>query len=277
MPSKVQAYITKGKQRLKQIGLQSTYARTSGTVYLRNGDTFELELFNGKTTMVMVKIKVNGKYISTSGLVIRPGERVFLERFIDENRKFIFNTYEVANTAESKAAIEDNGDIEIEFYDEVIPLNNAWGGTITYTGNGIFNNQYYNSTGGNPMIGQTTFTSNFSGDVTSVNCSSDINPTLDFMPDMDVQRSTKLSAGKPRSKKSIETGRVEKGDVTNQSFKTVDNQFSIWPFHTSAWKILPVSQKPIMSEDIKMYCTQCGAKIKKSTFKFCPNCGSKLD
>jgi hypothetical protein len=29
--------------------------------------------------------------------------------------------------------------------------------------------------------------------------------------------------------------------------------------------------------DLKKYCHSCGSKIKKSTYKFCPNCGAKLD
>ena len=78
-----EAFITKGKQREKQF---------NGTVYLKDGDNFEIELFNPKSTKVLAKISLDGKRISTAGIVLRPGERVFLERYIDSNNKFLFST-----------------------------------------------------------------------------------------------------------------------------------------------------------------------------------------
>ena len=47
-------------------------------------------------------------------------------------------------------------------------------------------------------------------------------------------------------------------------------------FCSSKWKILPVSEKHKFSEDIKTYCTSCGTKRKKDSYKFCPNCGTKF-
>lgn len=73
-----QSFITKGKQRLKQ---------HIDTVYMNNGDEFEIELFNPTQQKVLAKIELNGKSIG-SGIIVRPGERVFLERYLDEARKF---------------------------------------------------------------------------------------------------------------------------------------------------------------------------------------------
>src|SRR6185369_9879640 len=78
---------------------------TSPTYYLTNGQEFQIELFNPTTDTILAKIQLNGKYISQGGLVLRPGERVFLERYIDVAKKFLFETYEVANTSEVKQAI----------------------------------------------------------------------------------------------------------------------------------------------------------------------------
>lgn len=48
------------------------------------------------------------------GLVLRPGERVFLDRYLAEKRKLIFNTYIVSGNSEEIArAIANNGQIEI--------------------------------------------------------------------------------------------------------------------------------------------------------------------
>ena len=95
-----QSFITKGKQRLKQ---------HTDTVYLKNGDEFEIELFNPKQNKVLAKIELNGKSIG-SGIILRPGERVFLERYLDVAKKFLFETYVVnGNNDEVKNAIANNG------------------------------------------------------------------------------------------------------------------------------------------------------------------------
>jgi hypothetical protein len=291
----VQSFITKGKQRLKQFGFNSTYSSTSGTVYLKQGDSFEIELHNPKSTRVLARIKIDGKYLSGGGIILRPGERIFLERFLDTARKFLFDTYEVSNTQESKNAIADNGNVEIEYFDEVVPFypQNYYGG-ITWSGgcsSGTWLGGCNTVTAGNTL---RSFTSNNSGVNTfnvsnnagrgdSVNFTSDINvgattDSLNFM-DQQLNRSAepKASLSKPRSKKSIETGRVELGEVSNQKFVTVDAKFNLYTFKIDRWKILPESQKPYVSSDIKAYCGECGAKIKKSSFKFCPHCGSKID
>ncbi len=109
------AHITKKKSRLK--------VYNGHIVFLNDKDNFELEIHNPKQQPVLAKIKLNGKYISTSGVVLKPGQRVFLERFLDTNNKFEFSTYEVENTPQNRSAIDLNGLVTIEFYDEQIPQN----------------------------------------------------------------------------------------------------------------------------------------------------------
>ena len=55
-----QSFITKSKQRLKQ---------HVDTVYLNNGDEFEIELFNPTQNKVLSKIEINGISIG-SGITI---------------------------------------------------------------------------------------------------------------------------------------------------------------------------------------------------------------
>jgi rubrerythrin len=76
--------------------------------------------------------------------------------------------------------------------------------------------------------------------------------------------------------KEIETGRIEKGSNSNQSFTYDYTQFNSWNTWKSDWKILPNSQKPVVIEDIKVFCTECGTKRKKDSHKFCPICGTKF-
>jgi len=237
------AFITKNKQRVKQYGTN---------VYLNNGDEFEIELSNPLQRTVLAKIKLNGEYISQNGLILKPGQRVFLERYLDKANKFKFETYSVEDNNQTRKAILLNGDLSVEFYLEnqiyyypsyVIGGGSVWGeayagnpwgetltagvtGNITYT---VANTSYYASN--------------------SVSCST--------------------TAG-------IETGRVESGSHSNQSFVYDNKTFNNYYSYSSGWKILPQSQKPYEVSDFKKYCTECGTRIKKSSHKFCYNCGTAL-
>jgi hypothetical protein len=113
------AHVTIKKSRIKQ------YNKKSNTpiYYLKNNTEFELEIFNPRTTNVLAIIELNNKSISQAGLIIRAGERIFLERYLDIPKKFNFTTYEVNNSEEVKNAIRDNGDINIKFYEEMILPN----------------------------------------------------------------------------------------------------------------------------------------------------------
>ena len=110
------AHITKKKSRLK--------VYNGHVVFLNDKDNFEFEIYNPKQKSVLCKIKLNGEYISTSGVVLRPGQRVFLERFLDSNNKFEFSTYKVKDTSENRSAIDLNGDVLVEFYDEQDTIKN---------------------------------------------------------------------------------------------------------------------------------------------------------
>jgi hypothetical protein len=273
------AYITKDRKRLKQNGQN---------VYLNNGDEFELELFNPLSNTVLAKIKLDGSYISGGGIVLKPGQRVFLERYLDDARKFKFETYEVDGTSnEVLDAISGNGDVVIDFFDEYKqPL---WTNNVTYGGSFGGPIHTYNS---NPLNinagyvnGQTTTNINYSSTNTAgvSFTTTSMSNTFEGPNKRGVLRSLK---SKPNSRSevtmdmlstdSIETGRVEKGGSSDQSFKTVDKTFNHYTCATSIWKILPVSQKVYEKQDLKVYCTNCGKKRKKDSDKFCSSCGNKF-
>ena len=251
-PSNPQAYITKRKQRIKQF---------EGQVYLKDGDEFEIEIFNPYPKHILAKIKVDGEYLSGGGIVLRPGERVFLERHLDTAKKFVFKTYEVGKEAVNLGAIDNNGYVEVQFFNEYIPFkgygttssntlnwNNNGMGTITYTSGTPFN--YL----GTPTSG--TYTTN-----------TFYNNSL----------STNTIAGPNIRSTKIETGTTEKGSTSNQKFTQSNKDFYSYSFHNVAWRILPTSTKQYHKEDLGvLYCGECGAKRKKDTHKFCPHCGTKF-
>jgi hypothetical protein len=96
----------------------------------------------------------------------------------------------------------------------------------------------------------------------------------DAMGFLDMSADVEFSMEAPKAA-PIETGRIEKGSNSNQSFTYDSTTFNTWHSWSSEWKILPTSQKPIVQEDLKVYCTKCGTKRRKPSDKFCPKDGVK--
>ena len=248
-----QSFITKSKQRLKQY---------IDTVYLNDGDEFEIELFNPTQNKVLAKIEMNGNSIG-NGIILRPGERVFLERYLDEAKKFLFETYVVnGNNEEVKQAIVNNGDVVVKFYNEVTTTYYS-GSSTTLT----INNPLYQTWTTNTVpftytthntVGNTSFTTTSTGTNTFYN-NSLTNGTLNI-----------------NSLRHVETGRVEKGSDSDQVFTYDNSSFYSFPSASNWWKIKPQSIKLLVKEDLVIYCTECGSKRKKDNHKFCPHCGTKF-
>ena len=234
--------------------------------YLKDGQEFEIELRNLTKDVAAAKIFMNGKAISTSMLVLKPGQRILLKRFLDENKKFLFETYKVDGTYESLKAIEDNGNIEIKFYKErklqsntttvSIPYNQQiydYTDIINYRTNirhtPIYGNMYYSSA--SPTMGGQMSVNSFLTNSSNAEC------CLDGIS------------------KSIETGRIEKGATSNQQFDNYVGNFEYSPFQEIKIKLLPIQYKPTTVSDLVEYCTNCGTKNKKGNYKFCPKCGKK--
>jgi hypothetical protein len=251
-----QSFVTKGKHRLKQ---------NIDTVYLNDGDEFEIELYNPTQSKVLAKITLDDKSIG-NGIVLRPGERVFLERHLDEARKFKFETYFVdGDNKEVEVAIKNNGNLIVKFYQETTLLWNT--GTVTFA-NYPRTLTYTTNTGSGTYFnpGSTFTTSGFSGTGT-VNTS--------YLSSSTLTSGNSFSNNTLKSKKSVETGRIEKGEQSNQNFTNSYEQFYYHTSHTIKFKIQPASTKNVSVDEIRQYCTECGTKMK-SNYKFCPSCGNKL-
>jgi hypothetical protein len=248
-------------------------------VYLNDKEEFLIELYNPLQQPVLTEIKLNGNSISTSGLVLNPGQRYYLDCFIDDNKKFIFNTYDVDDSNETANATEKNGLLEVFFYKEsVVNLSNwnrynpitrtIYGGTVVfpyggaicggsfggptyYYGNGILGHgstcgvSGATNTGTSVNMGNSTFTSNSAYANTSVNMG---NST--FTSSACVNNSLNTS--------SIETGRVGKGDKSSQKFETVDMNFDSYHISSTILKLLPNSRKPVETKEIDK------SKVKES-------------
>ena len=264
------AYITKGRQRIKQFGQN---------VYLKNGSEFEIELYNPSRQTVLSKIKINGEFINGGGIILKPGERVFLERYLDVPHKFKFETYTVDETNETMNAIANNGDVEILFYNEEEIITTLTYPSITY-GSTTYPNTTYasntNTVSRNMSLDESlnifhnTSLSNSGLNLYSV---SD-NGGKTYINKFD--KKPRLRPNQNKKSKSVETGRVEKGSSSDQEFKTVSKNFNSWAVSTSVWKILPDSQRPVEKTDLINKCPKCSTKLKKTSWKFCPECGHQM-
>ena len=225
---------------------------TKGKVYLNDGEEFQIELYNPLTECVLADIKLNGNSISKGGLVLRPAERFYLDCFIDDKKKFVFGTYEVEATDESMESITKNGLLEVYFYKEsaksidrsrfdrliverhYYPYTNPWTPTWVTTPN------IYCNTGN---IG-TTFTNTSSSNATYT--SSSVNLT-----NLNLTSGSFDSRTTPINSTSIETGRIEKGDKSDQKFDEVDMDFDNFYISSTVLELLPESRRPIETKELK--------------------------
>ena len=243
----------------------------NGKVYLKDKEEFQIELFNPLTDCVLADIKLNGNTISQSGLVIRPGERFYLDCFVDDNKKFVFNTYEVEDSQSTKVAISKNGMLEVFFYKESVVSLKNWRNRFDR----VIVEKYYpvhyphyhpywyttpnvycgTTTGG--LSGTTTGGYYTNGlNTTTTNTAYYSNPNLQpinstYTAGINISDLGNMTTTTSYSTNSIETGRVEKGSKSNQKFEEVDMDFEKFHISSIVLQLLPESVKPVDTKDLK--------------------------
>jgi len=247
---------------------QKIYGAKDDLVYLDNGQEFQIELYNPTSISYLAKIYLNSKLISSSGLIIKPGQRYFLDRYIDDKKKFLFSTYEVDDTEEVKEAIKNNGKIKVEFYPEHTGYGTISAWTTTYVTYPEIRMPYNPGTF-NPIIYGGTTTNNVYLSTTSSTLN--VGSNTSYTSGAGSYFTNRSVAG------SIETGMVEKGGKSDQNFDNDSGSYSWFCSYTSEYQILPRSVKPVEVTELREYCTGCGTRSKKKSWKFCPNCGESLD
>jgi len=233
----------------------------NGKVYLKDKEEFQIELFNPLKDCVLADIKLNGNTISKSGLVIRPGERFYLDCFIDDNKKFVFNTYEVEDNEMVKVAISKNGMLEVFFYKEnVVSLKN-WRSKfdrvivekyypVHYPNYQPYwygvPNVYCGTTTGGYYGNDTTIGGVYGGTLNNLTIPTNSTYTTGInISDLGNMTTTNYSSN------TIETGRVEKGIKSNQKFEEVDMDFENFHISSIVLQLLPESVKPIETKKLK--------------------------
>ena len=241
----------------------------NGKVYLKDKEEFQIELFNPLTDCVLADIKLNGNTISQSGLVIRPGERFYLDCFVDDNKKFVFNTYEVEDNQSTKIAISKNEMLEVFFYKESVVSLKNWRNRFDR----VIVEKYYpvhyphyhpywyttpnvycgTTTGG--LSGTTTggyYTNGLNTTTTNTAYYSNTHPiNSTYTAGINISDLGNMTTTTNYSTNSIETGRVEKGSKSNQKFEEVDMDFEKFHISSIVLQLLPESVKPVDTKDLK--------------------------
>ena len=159
-------------------------------------------------------------------------QRIFLDRYFNTPDKFLFETYEVGTSKSDKKAIEDNGSVKVEFYKEQDP--NEYLGYVP-----ISTTVTYGGSFGGPEHIENVFTTTSTGtanmDMDSLGCTTQ----ADYSYTTTTSNTTLLTDSpdpirqmKSKGSKKTETGRIGKGDVSNQKFTNVHHDFDYSPFYT---------------------------------------------
>jgi len=140
-------------------------------------------------------------------------------------------------------------------------------------------NQMYSSPG--VYVNETDY-SDYLGDTSTSNSNITLD-SMDVRSTYTANLSDDLKSFSPENKNSrvytnekLETGRVEKGEESKQDFESVDTKFETTAFHTINYTLKPESTKEKNVGEIRNYCTDCGYRIRKNTWSFCPKCGEEL-
>jgi len=239
--------------------------KSDSNIYLENNEEFQIELFNPLKECILADIRLNGQSISKTGLIVKPGQRFYLDCFVDDKKKFIFQTYQVENNETTLESIENNGVMEVFFYKEQAVSINNWRDKYKevivreyypaypwwYPRNpwNPYNPWWYGTTGTTISYSSTTLggnlttcnstNSNYSNSFTLTSGTSDLNLT---------NCSFNSSTGEFTTSDSIETGRVEKGLPSQQQFMEVDMDFEKNYIHHIVYNLLPTSRKPVEVE-----------------------------
>lgn len=244
--------------------------------FLKNNQEFQIRIFNPLDETIGAKIIFNDQS-SNSLLVIRPGEDITIDRFLDEKNKMLFETYQYdSNNKAAEKAVAKNGLLSIEFYKEIKY-------TYNYTNINIYNERYnypnYNRDLTIPYYYGGSDTFMLHDNIITYTDTNGIVNTNNAKFENNEYYTSNISFDE-NSKKELnlkETGRIEKGEKSDQEFKLTNMSFEYYPFHTIKYELKPLSEhKNIISTDIKVYCTECGYRIRKKTWKFCPKCGEKI-
>lgn len=242
------------------------------TIYLNDGNEFQIRLFNPLQEKIGVLIGLNGD-LSQSYLVLNPGQDVTIDRFIDTQKKMLFETYQYdSDNKAAQNAVAKNGIVNIKFFKEYQQVYYS-SSSITYTNMPLYND----TSGGNIFLNSNfnTYDKNI-GTLNLTNISNTI--TTDSLNTSNLEFKSEeptKSYQKGIRSKMKETGRVSKGSNSTQKFEKVEAQFQNLSFYEIIYNLKPLSEKEETIE-IREYCGVCSYRLRNKKWNYCPKCGTKI-
>lgn len=254
------------------------------TVYLPFGSEYSLYLKNLNSRRASVKISIDGQdVLDNSSLIIDPNTSVDLEGFLTGNQaknkfKFIHKTKQIQDYRGDKI---DDGIVRVEFafekdiIDKTIIHEHHYHSPFHWNYNNWFDGssvKRYGSDGDGLLRGMssdpvatyhyTTSDAKFSSNIDSITTSNSLG-VEDISQPLDDEGITVKGSEINQQFRYAEIGELDKSEVIVINLKGVTEQ------HTQAIK-------KALTVERKLKCSTCG-KHSRSSFKFCPNCGTFLE
>ena len=267
-------------------------------IFLNPNDNFEFRFFNPLQEKLGIEIIFNGQKKDKSLLILNPGEDVSIDRFLNDKKKMKYSTYFIDGKNEQAVkASEKNGLVTFNFYKEELWNNINYSYTTTYSTAGLYGSSHlphFGNTysGSLDVSGSITNTTNYSDYICEksdkdivysnyINNTTTSNTTLDSMNinatyTASLGDTTKSFTPQNQTYEKLETGRVEKGEESNQDFETIDTKFQSTPFHSISYMLKPESTKQKNIGEIRNYCPNCSYRIRKKSWNYCPKCSEEL-
>lgn len=238
------------------------------TVYMNDGDEFQIQLFNPTQGTITARIRINNEWMPHE-IIIMPGQRLWIERYTHTPKKFKFITYDVNKSDAVQNAIRYNGDIYIEFRREQKMRHNTYTLSLDYPYSNIHD---WNNTIPNTITTTTGDINGYTSNITDTWVTSTLLAQSSCDTTNIANFSCKTRGVEPNK---CETGRISQGSYSDQgvTYSHCDTEYT--PFSVAHFKILPMSQKPVTASDMKkIYCTNCGRRLN-TKYRYCPYCGHK--
>ncbi len=295
-----EASITVNKSRKKIYPTTGTNSKDKITnnysIYLNDGQKFEIELYNPTSEEIAAQIYINGNNIHTSGIILKPNERIFLERYIDEDKAFVFESLVVEESNNSlqklQQLLKNIGKVSVTFHKKI--EETKWNEYIipNRVEHHYYNYKHYPYYYDNVVWCSAIGTSTASGiagttggyGLAGINANNSIqSSTTDSKYSKDYGNRSHVSECKSEginaSNNNLQSslGIVGKGEETGQEIHNAYsiNKFNIESFYELSFQLLSTKDKAVEVGELRSYCTGCGTKLK-TNWKFCSSCGTKI-
>lgn len=253
--------------------------RQDGRVAVPFGSDYVIRLINRNGKRAVARVSIDGQQVTGSGIVVNGYGSVDLERPTDKAVTFRFaSTESRAAEDHGKAGPDVHGDkglIQVEWRPEKVYEKHATGYYGAFSEKRLNDSSLRRNTRSGPCGQSLGFDSDESYTPRSMNAALG---SMSFGPGR--QQPTSGGIKLPDSSRStpeLQSGVTVEGGYSSQSFRTVhfDIDYSVQPTITTI-KLMGYMIDDGIPREGTRYCPACRTSTKKSTDRFCRQCGERL-